>query len=119
MVDRKRLLLANDPILLEKMLARRQKAAQAAGNDSMTYAALFRHKQEQGNFRLLMAQLDRAGQRGGTDQQGARTDGQTPAFFSGNLASFSRVFSRMELERIEEKDQGGKVTQTVTYEWAR
>jgi hypothetical protein len=31
----------------------------------------------------------------------------------------ARIFSRVELERVEEKDQGAKVTQTVTYEWTR
>jgi hypothetical protein len=118
-VDDKQLLLANDRILLEKMVALKQKASPAPGKDSVTYAAQFRHTQEQGNFRLLMAQLDRAGHRGGTDQQGDRPQGQTPAFFSGNVASFSRVFARMEQERIEEKDLGGKVMQTVTYQWAR
>ena len=118
-VDGKQLLLANDRILLEEMLAQKQKSRPAAGQDSVTYVALFRHTQEQSNFRLLMAQLDRAGHRGGTDQQGDRTEGQTPAFFSGNVASFSRVFARIEQERIEEKDLGGKVMQTVVYQWAR
>jgi hypothetical protein len=119
MVDGKQLLLANDPGLLEKMHARRQKASPAESKDSVTYAALFRHTQEQSNFRLLMTQLDCAGHRGGSDQRGASVDGETPAFFSGNVASFSRAFSKMEQERIEEKDLGSKVTQTVTYQWAR
>jgi hypothetical protein len=119
LVNGKQLLLANDRILLEKMLAQRQKSIPAAGKDSVTYSALFRHTQEQGNFRLLMTQLDRAGHRGGTGQQGESAGGQTPAFFSGNVASFSRVFSKMEQERIEEKDLGSKVMQTVTYQWAR
>jgi hypothetical protein len=84
----------------------------------VTYAALFRHSQEQGNFRKLMAQLDLAGHRGIADQE-ARSGGETPAFFSGNAESFSRVFSRLELERIEEKDLGATVMQTVTYQWTR
>jgi hypothetical protein len=84
----------------------------------VTYAALFRHSQEQGNFRKLMAQLDLAGHRGIADQA-ARSGGETPAFFSGNAESFSRVFSRLELERIEEKDLGATVMQTVTYQWTR
>jgi hypothetical protein len=84
----------------------------------VTYAALFRHTQEQGNFRKLMAQLDLAGHRGRADQAAA-SGGDSPAFFSGNAASFSRAFSRLESERIEEKDQGATVTQTVTYQWSR
>jgi hypothetical protein len=119
MVEGKQLLLANDSGLLEKLLARRQAAPPSEGKDSLTYAALFRHTQEQGNFRLLMTQLDRAGHRGGSDQRGASVDGESPAFFSGNVASFSRAFSKVEQERIEEKDLGSKVTQAVTYQWAR
>jgi hypothetical protein len=117
-VNGKQLLLANDSVLMEHMLARGQKAISADGKDSVTYAALFRHTQEQGNFRRLMAQLDLAGHRGTTDQA-TITAGETPAFFSGDAASFSRAFSRLESERIEEKDQGATVTQTVTYQWMR
>jgi hypothetical protein len=117
-VNGKLLLLANDPALMEKLLARRPAASSAGGNDSVTYAALFRHTQEQGNFRRLMAQLDLAGHRGPADQAAA-SGGESPAFFSGDAASFSRAFSRLESERIEEKDQGDTVTQTVTYQWSR
>jgi hypothetical protein len=117
-VNGKLLLLANDSALMEKLMARRQKAGSVEGKDSVTYAALFRHTQEQGNFRRLMAQLDLAGHRGRADQAAA-SGGDSPAFFSGNAASFSRAFSRLESERIEEKDQGGTVTQTVTYQWSR
>ena len=117
-VSGRQLLLANDTVLLEEMLALRQKAGAADGKESVTYAALFRHTQEQGKFRRLMAQLDLAGHRGTADQA-ATTSGESPAFFSGNAESFSRVFSRMKTERIEEKDLGATVTQTVTYQWAR
>jgi hypothetical protein len=117
-VNGKLLLLANDSALMEKLLARRQKASSAEGKDSVTYAALFRHSQEQGNFRRLMAQLDMTGHRGTADQASA-SGGESPAFFSGNAASFSRAFSKLESERIEEKDLGDTVTQTVTYQWRR
>jgi hypothetical protein len=117
-VNDKQLLLANDSALMEKLLARRQTTAPAEVKDSVTYTALFRHTQEQGNFRRLMAQLDLAGHRG-TANQAARSGGETPAFFSGNAESFSRVFSRLESKRIEEKDLGATVMQTVTYQWAR
>src|SRR5271157_362100 len=117
-VNATQLLLANDSALMEKLLALRQSATPASGKDSITYEALFRHTQEQGNFRRLMAQLDLAGHRGTADQAAA-SGGDSPAFFSGNAASFSRAFSRMESERIEEKDQGATVTQTVTYQWSR
>jgi hypothetical protein len=103
-VNGKQLLLANDSVLMKHMLARRQTVSPAGGKDSVTYAALFRHTQEQSNFRRLMA---------------GASGGETPAFFSGNAASFSCVFSKVESERIEEQDQGATVTQTVTYQWMR
>jgi hypothetical protein len=117
-VNGKQLLLANDSDLIEKILARRQSAVPAGGKDSVTYAALFRHTQERGNFNQLMMQLDLAGHRGTSDQK-ARIAGESPAFFSGNAESFSRAFSRLKSERIEEKDLGAIVTQTVIYQWTR
>lgn len=117
-VNGKQLLLANDSILMDELLARSQKSNPAQENDSVTYAAVFRHTQEQSNYRRLMTQLDLAGHRGATDQSAA-TGGESSAFFSGNAASLSRVFSRLDSERIEEKDQGAKVLQTVTYQWTR
>lgn len=118
-VNGNQLLLANDSALLEQLLASRPKAGAAGGSDSVTYTALFRPAQQLSNFRLLTAQLDLAGHRGVADQQAAPSDGQTPAFFSGNMASLGRVFSRVESERIEEKDQGANVMQKVTYQWTR
>jgi hypothetical protein len=116
-VNGKQLLLANDSVLLEQLLARREKTATAVEKNNVTYAAFFQHTQEQSNFRRLMAQLDVVGQRGGADQGAAATSERNPAFFSGDVASFSRVFSNVKSERIEEKDLGAKVTQTVTYQW--
>ena len=118
-VNGKQLLLANDSLLLEQLLARRLKSASANEKDNVTYSAFFHHTQEQGNFRRLMAQLDLAGHRGESNKQTEAASGQNPAFFSGDVASLSQVFSHVESERIEEKDLGAKVTQTVTYQWTR
>jgi hypothetical protein len=113
----KQLLLANDSALLDELLVRSRRPNTALASSGVTYAALFHHTQEQSSFRGLMAQLDLAGHRGTTDQAAA-VGGETPAFFSGNAASLSRVFSKMDSERIEEKDQGTRVLQTVIYQWA-
>jgi hypothetical protein len=118
-VNGKQLLLANDSILLEHLLERRQKAKPVDGIDGVTYTAVFRHTQEENNFRLLMTQLDLVGHRGGTEEQTSPENGNTPAFFSGNMASLSRVFSKVQSERIEERDQGARVMQTVTYQWSQ
>jgi hypothetical protein len=118
-VNGKQLLLANDSILLEHLLERRQKASPLNGFDGVTYAAVFRHTQEENNFRLLMAQLDLVGHGGETGEQASPENGKTPAFFSGNMASLGRVFSKVQSERIEERDQGSRVMQTVTYQWSQ
>jgi hypothetical protein len=47
------------------------------------------------------------------------TDGQSPAFFSGNIASLSRMFATVDRETVSERDEGAQVTQTVLYYWRR
>ncbi|MGA7832217.1 MAG: hypothetical protein WCA21_14765 [Terracidiphilus sp.] len=116
-INGKQLLLANDSTLLEQLLARRQRAISPAGSEGVTYTAFFRHAHEQGNYRRLVTQLDLAGHRDTADQSGS-AGGEAPAFFSGNAASLSNVLSTMESERIEERDRGVTVTQTVIYQWA-
>ena len=118
-VNGKQLLIANDSALLEQLLNRRRAAGQVAANDGVTYAALFRHTHEEENFRVLMAQLDQAGHTSGAGQQDAEANGQSPSFFSGNIAGLGRVFSKVESEKMEEKDQGTRVMQTVTYRWVQ
>ena len=118
-VNGRQLFVANDSALLERMLARRQVGGQAAGRDGVTYTALFRHTHEQDNFRLLMAQLDRAGRPSGAGSQGAAADSQSPSFFSGNMTGLGKVLSKVESEKMEEKDRGDRVLQTVTYRWVQ
>jgi hypothetical protein len=117
-VSGNQLLLANDSALMEQILARRKEAGKAAVRDGVTYTALFLHTREQNNFRLLMAQLDHTGHPSGTGPQSNAADGQSPSFFSGNMAGLGKVFSKVESEELEEKDQGTRVLQTVTYRWA-
>ena len=118
-VNGKQMIVANDSALMERLLDHRPKANSPDGKEGVTYAAVFRHTQEENNFRLLMAQLDMVGQRGGAGEQAAQPNGRPPAFFSGNIASLGRVFSKVQSERIEERDQGARVTQTVTYQWSQ
>lgn len=116
------LFLANDEALLASLLAQDAKSASAPphGSSGVTYAAVFRHSpQAQARFRTLTGLLDRAGNRGSRDNGHPPNQGETPAFFSGNMASLSRVFSSVSQERVEERDQGATVTQTVLYVWNR
>jgi hypothetical protein len=122
-VSGRQLLLANDSVLLEQMLARRQATSGSFNGKGITYLAVFQHREEQKNFSRLTTQLDRVGNRSGsliaTSQPGAETNEHSPSFFSGNMAGLGRVFSKVESETIAEKDEGTKVRQTVTYRWAQ
>lgn len=118
-VNAKQLFLANDSVLLERLIASHHGNSVDTASKGVTYVALFKPQQELSNFRKLMAQLDLAGHRGNSDQQTA-TDGQAPAFFSGNVSSFGRVyFNSLDSEKVEERDLGTEVKQTVTYQWSR
>lgn len=80
------------------------------------YAAGFNHARESANFVRLSSMIDRANMRGSSDAApGAQ--GQPPAFFSGNIASLSRVFGDMASETIVVRNTGQMVLQTVTYRW--
>jgi len=115
-VRAKRLLLATDAASMEQMLGHQLKSAENR-LQGITYTAVFRHSsREQQNFRALVTHLDRASQPGNAGEQDAQ-GGSSPAFFSGNIASLSRMFESVNRETVEEKDQGTKVTQTVVYEW--
>jgi hypothetical protein len=118
----KQLFLATDSGLLEGMLKRQLAAGQSTG---VTYASAFRHNpREQRIFRQVVERLDRAGHASSmgstsTDQNADGAPGQGPPFFSGNVASLSRMFSQMTVESIQERDHGSQVSQTVLYQWQR
>jgi hypothetical protein len=95
--------IANDAALLGAVLqTRNQPLAQPA-----TYAAGFSHARERENFYKLTALLD----------QGARSTESEPQFFSQNIASFSRTFSKLESEEVITRQTKDKIQQTVTYRW--
>ena len=119
-VNGKQLFLANDSVLLEHLIAAHNGHGLDSVSKGVTYTALFRPERELSNFSKLMTQLDLAGHRGVSDQDAVTPDKQAPAFFSGNVSSLGRVFfSSLDSERVEERDLGAEVTQTVTYRWSR
>jgi hypothetical protein len=97
--------------------------------NGVTYAAFFQHTPtEQQTFRKLVDRLDSTGHAqpvsqdaesaSPADEEGTEAGtGQSPPFFSGNLASLSRTFAHVVRESIEERDQGTQVMQTVIYQW--
>lgn len=107
------LAMANDAGLLREIAAKLGSGSVA--DTSETYAAGLNHAQEAAAFAHTSGLIDRANMRGAQD--GGTAAGGPPAFFSGNVASLSRMFSGVASESIVERNAGGKVTQTVTYQW--
>ncbi len=102
------LLVSDNPALLTAMAAN---ANQRTTLKPAIFAARFDHQREKENFARLTALLDTpAGGTGGDN---------TPNFFSDNIASLSSILAGLSSERIVVRDAGNKVSQTVTYEWAR
>jgi hypothetical protein len=126
-VHGKVILMSSSEKLLQQMLARGTQpgTGKAASQFSgVTYAASFRHTpQERANFLTIATHLDRLGQAksevSDAGETGNTPEERQPPFFSGNIASLSRMFAGVREETVVEKDQGAQVTQTVSYQWQR
>ncbi|HLK69451.1 MAG TPA: hypothetical protein VKU19_38735 [Bryobacteraceae bacterium] len=94
------LFIGNDARLLGAVLDR---AANAPGASTFTYAAGVRHRLEQANFERVMRALD----------FGSPANG--PTFFSGNIGSLSRVLLPIDEVKFTEEDRGVSTAQTVVY----
>ena len=108
----KYLIVSDDPTLMQVMLANFE---QNRSTKPLQYIAGFNHQGERGNFLRFIRLIDRAG--GGTESENG--DGGQPQFFSGNIASLSAALVAVSAERIEIRNEEGKVRQTVTYEWSQ
>lgn len=73
-------------------------------------------ERERKNFATLTRLLDNTTATGNVLSTGSSGE---PPFFSGNLASLSQVLSNVQSESIVTRESGGKVLQTVTYDWHR
>jgi hypothetical protein len=110
------LILANDSGLLLSLKTKLTQPTSTA--EPAVYVAGFNHASERAPFVRVTTLIDRANQRGSSvDGSNASSPDQSPAFFSGNIASLSQTFNDMTEERITVRDAGEKVTQTVTYRW--
>jgi hypothetical protein len=105
------LFVSDDPALVESLLANLNRKSDLKPAE---FLGGFNHQRERANFASFMAQVDRPG--------GVAPDAQNaehqPQFFSENMASLSRTLAGVSAERIEVRREGGKVRQTVTYEWS-
>ena len=95
------LFLGNDTPLLAAVLDR---AGAPVPTTAFTYAAGFRHLRERANYQRVMAALDFSSGVSGP-----------PSFFSGNIASLSRVLSQVAEVRVTQEVRGAVTLQTVVY----
>jgi len=105
----KYLFLSDDSSLLAQIMARLQRKTT---EQPATFVAGFNHAAARAPYDLLTAVLD--------DQSAPWTAnaGRAPSFLSDNLGSLSSALSRVSSEKLVVRHSGGKVLQTVTYEWA-
>lgn len=110
-VHGKYLVVSDDPALMESVVGNFNRKSD---RKPLQLYAGFNHQRERQNF-VRFANL--------VDRPNAATLGEggehQPQFFSGNMASLSRVLTDVTAERIEIRADGGKMRQTVTYEWSQ
>jgi hypothetical protein len=105
----KYLLVADDPALLEKMIAGldRKPAAEPA-----RLIAGFDHARERTNFQRFSTIVDR-----NAASEDFSSGTREPQFFSEDMASLSQMLANVSSEKIVERRDGDKILQTVTYDW--
>ncbi|HKV77207.1 MAG TPA: hypothetical protein VJP02_03665 [Candidatus Sulfotelmatobacter sp.] len=108
----KELMVSDDPALMESVLAN---LSRKSDRKPLEYFAGVNHKQERVNFARFTALVDHPN----VPVNAGRGSEREPQFFSGNLASLSATLADVSAERIEIRSDGGKVRQTVTYEWSQ
>ncbi|HLY98263.1 MAG TPA: hypothetical protein VKT33_04275 [Candidatus Angelobacter sp.] len=107
----KLLYFSNNAEMLTAVLRARAVAAVAP----VSYAAGFNHTRERQNFYDLSRLADQSA--GNTSTYGDQT--REPQFFSGNIASFSHAFARLDSEEVITRTAKNKVQQTITYHWSQ
>jgi hypothetical protein len=106
----KYLLVSDAPTLMEAMLAN---FSRKSDRKPAELVAGFNHQRERDNFARFVGLIDRPnGLKSGRAER-------EPQFFSDNVGSFSTTLAALSAERIEVRSDGGKVRQTVTYEWSQ
>lgn len=108
----KALIVSDDPASMESVLTN---LPHRSDRKPLEYFAGFNHKQERENFVRFISLVDRPN----VPVNAGPGSEREPQFFSGNMASLSATLADVSAERIEIRSDGGKVRQTVTYEWSQ
>lgn len=108
----KYLMVSDDPALMVNMLANFNRKSDVK---PLELYAGFNHHRERENFVRFTGLVDRPN--GALSSDGGSE--REPQFFSGNMASLSAALEGVSVERVEIRADGGKMRQTVTYEWSQ
>jgi hypothetical protein len=101
------LYIANHEPLLRAMQAG---SALAIPGERTVYLASFRHGAERLRLFPMASLIDFAGA-----TPAEQPEQRTPEFFSENTASLSAALRRFSTATVSRQDEGGKLTETVTY----
>jgi hypothetical protein len=108
----KYLLISDNPGLMTAMLSNFNRKTD---DKPATFLAGFNHSREAANFARFSGEIDRPDH----EQSGVPGVDRQPQFFSENLKSLSATLAGVATERIAIRTDGGKMLQTVTYEWTQ
>jgi len=108
----KYLLVSDDPALMETLLAN---VNRKSTSEPAEFIAGFNHQRERSNFVRFAGLIDGPSSINNSMQNAERQ----PQFFSGNMASFSNTLAAVSSEKIEVREDGGKMRQSVIYEWSQ
>jgi len=112
----KYMIVSDEPVLMESILA---KQGRKPDREPAVVLAGFNHARERANFKTLSGLVDRPNVSTQPVRAIDRGVAHQPEFFSGNMASLSATLAGVSSERIEVRNDGNNVRQTVTYEWSK
>jgi hypothetical protein len=108
----KYLLVSDDPALMESMLSN---FSRKSDRKPALLLAGFNHQRERNNLIRFVGLVDRPN---GALPDAVGTE-REPQFFSGNMSGLSTTLAGVAAEKIEMRDDAGRVRQAVTYEWSQ
>jgi hypothetical protein len=107
----KYLLVSDDPNFIAAMLSNFSRKSDVK---PAVFVAGLNHSGERANLARFLNVVDRPNQ-GQSNVSGME---RQPQFFSENMASLSSTLAGVSTERITVRTEGGRILQTVTYEWS-
>jgi hypothetical protein len=114
-IDGRYCMISDDAEMLSAMM-RKTRAAKLSPGQAPVMVSGFNHEAERVNFARATHLMDGAITSTNTEAD-SDGSGQTPQFFSSNVASLSSTFAAMRGEEVSEYWKSGALHQTVRYEW--